>query len=137
MPQPHRTSLEVRGYELDSYGHVNHAVYVSYLEHARWKVLESVGITLEKLKEWQRWPVIAHLEVDYLRPVFMGERLEIETRMTELKKASFALEQTIWRDETRILNARIQAATVNETGRPAAIPADMLERLRSVQGETS
>ena len=48
----YRTELEVRGYELDSYGHVNHAVYPSYLEHARWQMLESESINLKTFAEW-------------------------------------------------------------------------------------
>ena len=39
-PKTYLCTLEVRGYELDSFGHVNHGVYVSYLEHARWKMLD-------------------------------------------------------------------------------------------------
>lgn len=31
--------LEVRGYELDSFGHVNNAVYLNYFEQARWDIL--------------------------------------------------------------------------------------------------
>jgi DNA-binding response OmpR family regulator len=31
MPKIYECALEVRGYELDSFGHVNHAVYISYL----------------------------------------------------------------------------------------------------------
>jgi YbgC/YbaW family acyl-CoA thioester hydrolase len=35
---------EVRGYELDSYGHVNNAVYISYTEQARWEILKNAGL---------------------------------------------------------------------------------------------
>ena len=31
--------IEVRTYELDSYGHVNNAVYLSYFEYTRMKYL--------------------------------------------------------------------------------------------------
>ena len=30
----------VAGYELDSFGHVNNAVYLNYLEQARWDILK-------------------------------------------------------------------------------------------------
>ena len=33
----YRCLIQVRGYELDSFGHVNHANYLNYLEHARWR----------------------------------------------------------------------------------------------------
>ena len=35
--------LAVRTSELDSFGHVNHAVHLSYLEHARFHALKEAG----------------------------------------------------------------------------------------------
>ena len=41
-----RFGLKVRYYEVDEYGHVNHANYVHYLETARIDALETVGLSL-------------------------------------------------------------------------------------------
>ena len=121
----YRAQLEVRGYELDSFGHVNHANYLNYLEHARWKMLEEESITLSRLQQWKRWPVIARLEISYLKPAFMGDMLTIETRCVEHSKASFTFEQTILRDGTPLAQARLQGVMVNEKGRPADYPSEM------------
>ncbi|HOT43724.1 MAG TPA: acyl-CoA thioesterase [Spirochaetota bacterium] len=32
--------ITVRGYEMDSFGHVNNAVYLNYMEQARWEILK-------------------------------------------------------------------------------------------------
>jgi hypothetical protein len=45
----HTTPLTVRPYECDSYGHVNHAVYVNYLEHARMQFLLAAGFDFKGL----------------------------------------------------------------------------------------
>ena len=45
------TTFKVRSYECDSYGHVNNAVYLNYLEFARMSALFEKGFTLEKMKE--------------------------------------------------------------------------------------
>ena len=37
--------VTVRGYELDSLGHLNQAVYLQYAEHARWEILRAAGLT--------------------------------------------------------------------------------------------
>jgi YbgC/YbaW family acyl-CoA thioester hydrolase len=121
----YRCELEVRGYELDSFGHVNHAVYLSYLEHARWKLLEQEGITLKSFQDWKRWPVIAGVEVQYVRPTFMGDRLDIRTQIIEHGRTNFVAEQTIFRGEILVLKAKIRIVTVNENGRPAEMPADI------------
>ena len=39
----HITELSVRSYECDSYGHVNNAVYLNYLEFARMDFLDASG----------------------------------------------------------------------------------------------
>ena len=123
-----KTLLHVRGYELDSFGHVNHAVYISYLEHARWELLREEGITLEEFKTWNRWPVIAALEAKYLRPSFLGDALEIHTYITEGGRSRFIFEQAILKEGQKIFTATVHAVMVNEKGRPAPVP-DELERL--------
>ena len=54
----HETRLQVRWSELDPYGHVNHAVYLTYLEHARIAALESIGwglAAIERLASGSWW----------------------------------------------------------------------------------
>jgi acyl-CoA thioester hydrolase len=119
------TQLEVRGYELDSFGHVNHAVYVSYLEHARWHMLYEEEITLEKFKEWKRWPVIAGIEIAYLKPTFLGDQLTIETHCAEKSRTSLSFEQTIKRGDAQVLRAKIKVVIVNENGKPSEMPEPM------------
>lgn len=125
MPRFFRSQIEVRGYELDSFGHVNHATYVSYLEHARWHVLRDAGITLKTFEDLQRWPVIARIEVDYMRPTYLGDLLEIETQVVEHKKTSFVFAQRILKGGEPVLQARVQAVLVNEKGKPCALPPEL------------
>lgn len=127
MAKIYQCSIEVRGYELDSYGHVNHAVYVSYLEHARWKMLEEEGITLPQFQQWKRWPVIAGIEVKYVKPAFAGEQLDIETQVVEHRRVGFSLEQRIFRQEQLLVEAKITSVIVNDLGKPAAVPEEMVQ----------
>ncbi len=48
--EPHRTDLTVRSYECDSYGHVNNAVYLNYLEVARHELLAALGMDYAALR---------------------------------------------------------------------------------------
>ena len=40
----HEYGITVRGYELDSFGHVNNAVYLNYCEQARWEILRKKNL---------------------------------------------------------------------------------------------
>ncbi len=124
----YQAQLEVRGYELDSYGHVNHAVYPSYLEQARWKMLQQEDISLKTFAEWKRWPVVAEIRLQYKRPTFMGDLLDIETRVVECGKVHFLFAQTIRRGAEIVLEGEVKAVIVNESGRAASIPDEMKAR---------
>lgn len=118
-------TIDVRGYELDSFGHVNHAVYISYLEHARWKLLEEEGIGLEQFQNWKKWPVIAGLECNYLKPTFLGDALDIRSRMEISGRTSFLAHQEIYRGDTLVFRAKVNVVVVNENGRPAEMPEEV------------
>ena len=124
-PKVYRCEIEVRGYELDSYRHVNHAVYFNYLEFARWKMLESEGLPLKKLDEWKRWPVVAGLEAKYLKPTYMGDRLTVETRIVGTRRVAFEIEHRVLRGTEEVFHAKVHAVIINEHGRPADMPPEM------------
>ena len=42
--------VTVRGYELDSFGHMNNAVYLNYIEQAQWEILRKSG-TFDYMQE--------------------------------------------------------------------------------------
>lgn len=130
MAKIYRCQLEVRGYELDSFGHVNHAEYLHYLEFARWKMLAEEGMTLAQFQTWKRWPVIAGVEIKYLKPTFMGEILEVETTVVDHGKVDLRFEQTVKRGDDVILRAKVHSVVVNEKGRPADVP-EPVQRLWS------
>ena len=54
MPDPlfrFSTTLEVTWRDLDALGHVNNAVYFSYLEYARMKYLQELGLAFQSLQD--------------------------------------------------------------------------------------
>lgn len=124
-------SFDVRGYELDSFGHVNHATYISYLEHARWKLLEEEGIGLKQFDDWKRWPVIARLEATYLKPTFLSEKLDVQTRLEASGRTGFIAHQSIVRGDTAVLKAQVHVVVVNENGRPAEVPERVIALFKS------
>jgi len=44
LPMQYENRFTVRGYEIDSFGHVNNAVYLNYFEQARWEILRSADL---------------------------------------------------------------------------------------------
>lgn len=70
----------VRGYELDSYGHVNHAVYLNYFEQARWELFLQAGL-LEQMKADGLLLVVIEVNVRYSREINMFDEMVIHTEV--------------------------------------------------------
>ena len=121
--------LEVRFRDCDSFGHVNNAVYLTYLEQARfayWQRLSGPGAA--------RNIILARVECDYRKPAVAGDRLVVRLRVTAVGKSSFTLEYRSCTPKTLELVA--QARTVQVTydyaaGRSVPIPDDMRARLEA------
>ncbi len=137
----HRTTLDVRFNEIDPYGHVNHAVYVTYFEVGRTDALASCEIPLEVMAERGYQLVVTRLEVRFRRPATAGDRLLVETELADLRRASGTWRQRIVRpvggggcgDEEVLVTADVTAAVTDATGHPTRPPDWLfpaLERLR-------
>lgn len=80
--------LKVRSYELDSFGHVNNAVYLRYAEEAKWDFLSEISL-LGALEEKGLFPVILESNIRY---------------MHELRRNDLVRIETVWSTKGKILN---------------------------------
>lgn len=80
--EPFRIKIKVRQYELDSLGHVNHAVYHSYGEVARVEALERAAGGRDGLRTENLSPVLLESRIVYRRELRAGDTVEVtcETR---------------------------------------------------------
>lgn len=71
-------TLTVRGYELDSFGHVNNAVYLQYAEAAKWDFFRKCG-ALAHLQEQKLFPVILENNIRYMNELKHMEEVLVTT----------------------------------------------------------
>ncbi|NGO73673.1 acyl-CoA thioesterase [Streptomyces boncukensis] len=76
-PRPFSVRVSVRGYELDTQGHLNQAVYLQYAEHARWEVLRAAGVGQAELLALGVGPVVLETRVRYLRELRAGDEVDV------------------------------------------------------------
>jgi len=128
----HRTTIHVRWGELDPYHHVNHATYLSYLEHARIAALESVGWGMDALTEAGYQVVVVRIDVRFRRPATAGDTLTIVSRVTRLGASESTWTQTILRGDEVIAEAEVHAAATNLEGRPVRSPEGLRTALETI-----
>ena len=73
--------LTVRGYELDSFGHVNNAVYLQYGEHAVWSFMKNSGL-LDDIQASGLFPVVMESNIRYMHELKMLDPVRIDSEFT-------------------------------------------------------
>lgn len=128
----HSTVIKVRGYHLDLYGHVNNARYLEFLEEGRWQWIEKkadLGAFLERGLGFS----VVNININYRRPAYLGEVLEISTEVKALGNRSGIVGQVVRLrgTDTVVADADVTFVMVSrETGK--AVPLD--EELREIFG---
>jgi acyl-CoA thioester hydrolase len=113
----------VRFRDLDSMGHMNNAVYATFLEQARLAFLSQYGAHVQNM-------ILARLEIDFRSPVEFGETIEIAVTPTRVGTKSFDLEYVLRADERVVAEAKtVLVAYDYAEARSVEIPDEWKERL--------
>jgi acyl-CoA thioester hydrolase len=116
----------VRFRDLDGMGHVNNAVFFTYMESARIAYLESLGAGSNP----QGGLILARMEVDFRSPVEFGEQVEVGVRASRLGTKSFELQYEVRADGRLAAEGRSVLVGYDYTrGESVEIPAEWREWL--------
>jgi acyl-CoA thioester hydrolase len=116
--------LRVRTYECDSYNHVNNAVYLHYLETARYEFLKDIGFDYKEMISRGYGVYVARIEIDYQKPARADEEIVIESEPVKKGAVSGIIRQTIRRGEDVIVTAKVTWVFVDAKGAPVKLPAE-------------
>ncbi len=85
----HISKVHIRFSDIDSFGHVNNACYLTYYEDARVLYFNEV---VEWDYDWSKKGIIlARAEVDFIRPVHFKDDVYIRTRCSRIGSKSIDL----------------------------------------------
>lgn len=137
MPSNEPFAWPVRVYyeDSDAQGLVYFANYFKFMERARTEWLRSFGVEQDVLlREHRRFFVVVDTQAEFLAPARFNEQLLVTVGLTELARASFALEQKIFRsrlDGELLCRGTTRAAFIDaDTSRPARLPDPIIARIR-------
>ncbi len=123
--------VTVRYSDLDAQGHVNNAVYLSYLESARLGYYQKAGI-------WQidsgvmTGMVVARIEIDYLAPIFLNHSIHVGLRLDRMgnKSLTFTFQIESIPDSSPLARGKsVMVVFDNKTNTSIPIPAEWRHKL--------
>jgi acyl-CoA thioester hydrolase len=125
--------IDVRFRDCDPMGHVNHVVYLTYLEQCRFAFWRRItGATAGP----GTGIIIARAECDYRAPAVPGDVVEVGLNIGEIGRSSFTLIYEIGHAGTgrRLADARTVLVTYDyAAGRSTPVPPDTRARLEAAR----
>jgi len=116
----------VASYELDSFGHVNNAYFLNYLEKARCDFMRLKGLNFNDFFKWHRYPVVVRVVLDFKRPALADDQLLIKGWIAKHTATSFTMKYEIFNrdNEQSILTGETFHVFVDDNNRPSRIPEE-------------
>jgi len=130
-----RCTVEVRFRDCDPMGHVNNAVYLTYLELARfayWRAAD-IGRLAGEVSY-----IIARVEIDFRSPAVTGDMLEVAIAVTGLGRTSFSMAYEIRNQDGRLVATAksVQAAYDYAAGKTVPLPDVIKQRIAQFEGRS-
>ena len=127
----HRLKARVYYADTDFSGVVYHARYLEFLERGRSDFLRLAGVHHTELADGKHgeklvW-VVRRMEIDFRAPARIDDVLTIDTRTESVSGARIFMAQQIRRGENVLIEARVEAAIISESGRPRRFPKEWVE----------
>ena len=138
MPKIFSYRFTVPPQAIDENGHVNNVVYVQWMQDVATSHSDAQGCTREVYQRLgSSWVVRSH-QVEYLRPAFPGDELEILTWVCNLQRTRSLRRYRFIRTSDQVLLARAETNWVyinNNTGRPCSVVGEVRNAFILVEPE--
>ncbi len=96
----HSMPIQIRFVDIDLAGHVNNATLLSYFETERVAFFNEL---IGKTNNWkQRGLVIARTEIDYVKSIYLDDKIKVYSRISHLGTKSFKVENVLMKEENGI-----------------------------------
>jgi acyl-CoA thioester hydrolase len=130
----HTFSQDVAFRDLDGLGHVNNAVYLSYVESARLAYMQEVlgPLALEELG------IVADVKISFRSPASLGETLEVGQRVSRVGETSLVFDFEIRGGDGRLVaeGSTVHVAFDYGMRRPVPVPEEWRSRIESYEARS-
>jgi len=118
--------VKIYYHHTDCGGVVYYANYLKFLEEARTEFLAEKGISVKELGQKGIFFVVARQEIDYKFPAFYADTLRIDTRISEVGRASIGFDYEIRNQNNQTVSkAKTILVSVDKNLKPKIIPKEI------------
>ena len=135
MKKIHQTKFEIFYEDTDSSGFTYHTSYLKLAERARSQfVKQNLQEIRDKMINNSFFFVVRQIKVNFLKPTYLFDQLDVKTYFLKNSLASLDLKQLISKKETAICEVSVKLVWINgQSNKPAKIPKNIIARFNSFE----
>lgn len=103
----HHYRRQILEHDLDAYGHVNNATYLTLFEEARWDLVTPKGCGFEHIQQSKKGPIILEVNIRYLRELKLRQWITIETELLDYQNKIGSVKQQILLEDNKVATEAI------------------------------
>ena len=117
--------------DTDAGGVVYYANYLKYLERARTEALSNIGLSNTKIKnDFGSLIIVKSCNIEYKKSAYLEDNLKIKSFIDSTSKTSFYMNQSIYKDDVLIVDAKVHLVFINDKSKPIKIPEKILSEFK-------
>lgn len=97
----------IREAHLDTFGHVNNAVYLTLYEEARWDLITNRGFGLKEVQQRKQGPIILDVNLKFMKELKLREKITITTEMVDYQGKIGHLKQQMIKENGEVASEAI------------------------------
>ena len=119
--------------DTDASGRVYHANYLKYLERGRSNLIfQSKYNHQELLKKFNIIFVVKSLNINYLKPAFFEDIIEVQTSLNLLSRVKLNFNQKIIRNNELLVDAEVIVIPINTSGKIIKLNEELYTFLKAI-----
>ena len=119
--------------DTDASGRVYHANYLKYLERGRSNLIyQSKYNHQELLKKFNIIFVVKSLNINYLKPAFFEDIIEVQTSLKLLSRVKLNFNQKIIRNNELLVDAEVIVIPINTSGKIIKLNEELYSFLNTI-----
>ena len=119
--------------DTDASGRVYHANYLKYLERGRSNLIyKSKYNHQELLKKFNIIFVVKSLNINYLKPAFFEDIIEVQTSLNLLSRVKLNFNQKIIRNNELLVDAEVIVIPINSSGKIIKLNEELYSFLNTI-----
>jgi len=131
---PLKTEVRIDWSEIDAFGHINNLAILKYVQAARVKYLEAIGL-MQSQAEIKIGPILASTSCQYRKPLYYPGRVTVHSTVDVIKNTSFRMCHVVYSDKSEIVAEAQDILVLFDFHKQCklAIPNDLRERIEKLQ----